>query len=198
MSWLYLTLSVWGAAFTWNALHPIREHPRWASLSFLAGWLTGELPLHHIAWQVVATLFFASAGALDAWPGLLGLLLSFASWAGLVAVYQRAYEAEPAVERALCEALGDDYESQLLGGRVEQAPREVDPMRVLRPFPIRRPEVEVHKEIAFGRESGIDLKLDVYRNRSRPSQAPVLLQIHDNHLASDVLVTFDLEQPWWP
>ena len=49
MSWLYLAASVWGAAFTWNALHPIRGHARWASLSFLAGWLTSELPLHHVA-----------------------------------------------------------------------------------------------------------------------------------------------------
>ena len=178
MSWLYFAVSIWGAWFTWNALHPIREHPRMASLSFVAGWLTSELPLHHIAWQLLATLVFASAGAFEAWPGRLGLLLSFASWAGLVAVFQRAHEAEPAVERALREGLGEDYASELGSARGEQGLGTVDWMRVLRPFPIRRPEVEVHKDILFARERGIDLQLDVYRNRARASAAPVLLQIH--------------------
>jgi len=178
MSWLYLAFSIWGAAFTWNALHPSRGNARVAAFSFVAGWLTGELPLHHIAWQVLATLFFASSGALESLPGLLGLLLSFASWAGLVAIYQRAHETGPVVESALREALGEGYSAPLLGTAGQAAPTEVDWWRVLRPFPIRRPEVEVHRDIAFARERGIDLKLDVYRSRNRPSRAPVLLQIH--------------------
>ena len=178
MSGLYLVLSIWGAWLTWNALHPIRHHSRLASLSFVAGWLTSELPLHHIAWQLLVTLVFASAGAFEAWTGRLGLLLSFASWAGLVAVFQRAHEAEPAVERALREALGEGYAPELRSARGEQGLEREDWMRVLRPFPIRRPEVEVEKDILFARARGVDLKLDVYRNRSRPSAAPVLLQIH--------------------
>ena len=73
ISWLFLAAALWGAWFTWNAYRPIHRPAGLATLSFFAGWLTSELALHHILWQLVLTALFIWAGALAAWPGWLAL-----------------------------------------------------------------------------------------------------------------------------
>ena len=85
VSWLFLLASAWGAWFTWNAWRPLRRGQRLAAWSFASGWLTGELALHHVAWQVAATVVFAALGALEHGPGRLGLAITAASVAGLLA-----------------------------------------------------------------------------------------------------------------
>ena len=58
-SWLFLLASLWGAWFAYNALVPRRRGVYLSTWSFVAGWFTGEFPLHHIAWQALATGAFA-------------------------------------------------------------------------------------------------------------------------------------------
>ena len=41
----------------YNCYYPVYRRPRLAIFSFLAGWLTGELALHHILFQADARLF---------------------------------------------------------------------------------------------------------------------------------------------
>ena len=62
-------------------------------MSFFAAWLTGELAVWHIVWQAVATVVFIALGALDAWPGWLGLAITLASWVGLVRAQPRCRAA---------------------------------------------------------------------------------------------------------
>ena len=69
MSWAFLAVTLVGAAFTFNAYLPRRSQGLLSVPSFFAGWLTGELAIHHFAWQLAATVFFVAAGALSAWPG---------------------------------------------------------------------------------------------------------------------------------
>src|SRR5438067_6485215 len=63
----FLLVSLWGVLFTVNAYRPVRENRVLLVPSFFAAWLTGELPLHHLAWQVLATAAFVRAGALSSW-----------------------------------------------------------------------------------------------------------------------------------
>lgn len=178
MSWLYLAVSVWGAWFTWNALRPRHTPAPFATVSFAAGWLTSELALHHIAWQAVATVAFGAAGAFGAWPGRVGLVVTLLSWAGLLLVQRRAGEASDVVERALRAALGEHYRDAIEPELRSDAAERVDVARALRPYPVRRRGVEVRKNVRFGRQSAVDLLLDVYRRSDHPSGCPVLLQIH--------------------
>jgi acetyl esterase/lipase len=178
VSWLFLAVSLWGAWFTWNALRPSPDSPRFAIVSFAAGWLTSELALHHVAWQAVATAGFGLLGAFAEWPGRLGLFLTFASWAGLLLAQRQAHAAEEVIERALVEALGQDYRARILPELRARLTHRIDWGRVWMPFPIRRPDVEIVKDVRFGRERAFDLDLDIYRNRAHPSGCPVLFQIH--------------------
>src|SRR5262245_34171752 len=109
MPWIFLFVSLIGAWLTYNTYRPVYAGARRAAISFFTGWLTGELALHHIAWQAVMTLVFMWAGALHAWPGRIGLLVTVVSWAALLRCYGRSRDAEAAVERALRDVLGTDY-----------------------------------------------------------------------------------------
>ncbi|HVM39452.1 MAG TPA: hypothetical protein VM618_01595, partial [Acidimicrobiia bacterium] len=80
---LFLLVSLYGAAYTLNALRPVRFPPAMLP-AFFASWLTIELAPQHIVWQAVATAVFVWAGALESWAGWVGLGVTLASWAGLV------------------------------------------------------------------------------------------------------------------
>ena len=59
LAWLFLLVSLWGAWFAYNALFPQRRGVYLSTWSFVAGWLTGDLAFHHLAWQALATAGFA-------------------------------------------------------------------------------------------------------------------------------------------
>jgi len=170
-SWLFLLVCLAGAALVWNVFRPIRAGARLSAVSFFLGWLTGELALHHILWQGVATVVFVAMGALDAWPGRVGLAIAIASWAALLFHTVRGFEAGRAVARALEEGIGPGA-----GARTERL--EWGP--ILAPFPIRHPDVERIRDIRYGRATAVDLCLDVYRPRSAPPGAalPVFFYVH--------------------
>src|ERR1035437_6617984 len=116
MPWLFLLVSLIGAWLTYNAYQPIYAPARRAAVSFFTGWLTTELALHHIAWQAVMTRVFMRAGALHAWPGRLGLLITCASWIGLWRRYARGRDAEVVVGQALRPGLGPGYQEEMVPG----------------------------------------------------------------------------------
>jgi acetyl esterase/lipase len=175
---LFLVVALVGAWFTFNAYRPIHWPAPLALVSFFAGWLTAELALHHLAWQIAMTAVFVWLGALSAWPGRLALVITVVSWVGLVRCYLRAREAETAVEQALATALGPDYVEHILPAVREQFAPRVDWAQIALPFPMRHAEVERIRDVEYHRENGRALRLDVYRRRDRPSGCPTLLQIH--------------------
>jgi acetyl esterase/lipase len=173
----FLIVSAIGLLFTVNAFRPLRVEV--LSLpAFFAGWLTSELPVHHLVWQMVATGLFIAGGALDDWLGLVGLGLTVVSWCGLVVLVVQASRAGAVVEAALRETLGDDY-------RAEMAPElcdDDDPVlrwqRLVLPIRTRDPEVEKVRDIDYAGQGRRSQRLDVYRNRSHPDGCPVFLYIH--------------------
>ena len=178
MPWLFLAVSLVGAWFTFNGYRPVFAGGRRAVLSFFAGWLTTELALHHIAWQMLFTAAFVWAGALRAWPGWLGLAITIVSWIGLWRCYWHASGAEAVVETALCKGLGSDYRERILPEVSEKFAPGVDWRQILLPFPVRHPEVERIRDIVYSRVDGRRLTLDVYRRRDHPADCPTLLQVH--------------------
>jgi acetyl esterase/lipase len=176
--WLFLAVSVVGAWFTYNAYRPMAGASRRATLSFFAGWLTSELAVHHVVWQATVTAVFVWAGALHAWPGIVGLAVTVASWAGLTWVFLGARRAEAVVEDALVSGLGPSYRDTILPEVREKFAPAVDWGELALPFLIRHAEVERVRNIEYARIDGRPLRLDVYRPRTASGLRPALLQIH--------------------
>jgi len=179
VSWLFLLVCLVGAGLVWNVYRPIRAGARLSAVSFFLGWLTGELALHHIFWQAIATVGFVAFGALGAWPGQLGLGIAVVSWAALGFHTLRGFEAGRAVERALEEGLGRDYASRIDADPRAQITSDLEWKTILAPFPIRHPGVERIRDIRYGRASAVNLRLDVYRPVAAPREPlPVFFYVH--------------------
>lgn len=176
--WNLLLLSLLGGWLTLNVYRPSYVPGRLAIVSFFAGWLTAELALHQVTLWAVVTGWLVRRGALGSIAGNLGLGIMIVSCAFLLYAYFRAGNAAEVIEGALAEGLGADHRSRVLPEVGAKLRNDVDWKQILMPFPIRHPEVERVGNIAYHRARGVTLRLDVYRHRSHPTGAPVLLEVH--------------------
>jgi acetyl esterase/lipase len=168
----YLRRQVLTAALTANALRPMPG--QWPGIpAMFGGWLTSELAPHLLALTVADTALHITPGRRNRH----GLALAGCSALGLTRMIVEAEAAKKHVDRALCEALGDDYRDAL-----GTAPTDLDlttPLSQLAmPFRFRFGDVEVVRDIAYA-DHGRRGLLDVYRRRGTSTgTAPVLLQVH--------------------
>ncbi len=177
-SWAFLVVTLTGAWFTFNAYVPHRSTGPFIVPSFFAGWLTSELSPHHFAWQLAATIFFVWMGALDAWPGQVGLAITVLSWAGLAALVPISRRSEPVVEASLAAGLGADYRAAILPEVAARMEAAGPATHSLNPFRFKHPDVVVKHDIAYLPDGDPKHRLDVYAPREGVQNAPVLLQIH--------------------
>ncbi|HET9728270.1 MAG TPA: alpha/beta hydrolase fold domain-containing protein [Acidimicrobiia bacterium] len=164
MPWLFVAVAAWGALFTFLSYRPITRPPFLMGFSFFGAWLTTELALFHIAWQVAATVAFIALGALGSWPGWLGLAIALASWVALALSVRGALRTDALFARAL----GDE------SGR----PSPTEWSRVWMPFHFRRRGVSRIKDIQYVDDGHTRHRLDIYRPAVGAERAPVLFQIH--------------------
>ncbi len=156
MGWIYLVVSINGAAYTLTAFRPPKRSRVLYGWSFFASWVTIELAPFHLLWQVIATALFASRGGLRTRPGKIGLAITLASWVGLAVSIRRSYGARHEIRDALRELSHEPTE------------RELAPVRVRR-------------NIVFGRAGGRPLRLDVHEPATAPvldERRPALIQVH--------------------
>jgi acetyl esterase/lipase len=173
----FLFVSLVGAVFAINAHRPFAREGHLSIGVFFAGWLTTELPIHHLAWQMAATALFVSAGALHGWAGWAGLVIAGGSWMSLWRMFRAAGGAGDVVERALVEALGPAYADHIEASLRAQLETPQRLAQLLMPFSMRHPAVERITGLAYG-PYGRRNQLDIYRPRQRGVGRPVLVQVH--------------------
>ena len=181
IAWAFLGVSLVGALFTANAFVPVRRVPALFMPSFFGSWLTAELALHHVLWQSIASLVFVQFGALAAWPGWIGLFITFASWLGLLVLFADGNRARTTFDDAL---------------RDVEAVREtkgVPRRQVVLPFSKRRRGVKLTRDIVYRRVAGTVLKLDVISPAVDGANRPAIMQVHGGSW-----VMGDKREQGWP
>lgn len=198
----YLLGSAFGALWTASAWFGFRHVGPLVPVYFMMSWVTGELALFHLAWQLLATLAFAFFGGLEGAAGALGLALSFGSWGGLIGLQRRAGLAGQSLEGALRETLGSDYRDAIADDSRRLVRDEVSAADWSRPFRFGSDGVEAIRGLSYG-PAGKRNQLDVYRPTRPVEKAPVLLQIHggawvigEKEQQGRPLMTFLAERGW--
>ncbi|MDJ0786110.1 MAG: alpha/beta hydrolase [Myxococcota bacterium] len=167
--WIFLGVASIGAVLAFTALLQRRQLGALAGPYFFGAWLTGELALHHLAWQALATLVFAAFGAFASTPGIVGLGVAFVGWGALLSAHLRA-ESDPL-------RVDEPSESVVL-----DVPRDVSAGEWLRPFRMRRPGVTRLANVAYSdpqpRDRGRRNLLDVVMPEAPGEGRPALVQIH--------------------
>ena len=167
------------ALVTLAALAPPRRPRSAASVGFWLGYLVNEFPFFAFCWLVASTLLALGSESLGSPAGLAVLALAGLTASGLALIMWRALLAGPVVARALTRDLG-------LGGLTGQsagwpAGRRVPARTVFWPLPLRAARRAANREpISYG-PAGRRNRLDLYRHRSRPAGAPVLIHFHGGH-----------------
>ena len=162
---------------TLAALRPARRPRLAASASFWLGYLVNEFPFFAFCWLVVATLLALWSERLDSTGGFTVLGLAVVTAGGLALVMWRALQAGPAVAAALRRDLGIGSDAE---AAVSSRDRSAAARTVLWPLPVRPGGVHRITNIRYG-TAGRGHRLDLYRHRSRPAGAPVLIHFHGGH-----------------
>ena len=174
MPYAFLAVSLVGAAAVALAYRPIRREP-FTVVSFVAGWIAGELAFQNIVWQVIATVLFVSYGALAGWAGWLGLAVAALGWVGLVGLGIAGLRARQVTTAALAEVRSPSF------------PVPAEPTastwgrwwRVTRAIPLKSRAVEATTNVDYWGDGSRYHRLDVYRSRlASPQRAPVMVYIH--------------------
>ncbi len=103
---------------------------------------------------------------------ILALVLTLLLVAGLLVIAWRGAQARPVVAAALAEGLGEG--SAHAEARLRRRPSVA---RMILPFVLRPADVERIPDLRYGGAGRRNL-LDVYRHRSHPTGAPVLVHFH--------------------
>ena len=166
---------------TFLALRPVRHPWPLGALSFFFGIVVNELPFVAFYWLLASTLLALAQGDLSS-PGALAVLgLAVLTTAGLALVAWRGLQAGPAIERATRRALGTaPYQTsgRRAGGQRPSGRRLAGVL--LAPFPLWRRDVERIANVRYG-DAGRANRLDLYRHRSHPASAPLLIHFHGGH-----------------
>ena len=156
----YLVALVLVALGTLSALTAPRRPPALAMLGFRFAVALNELPFAAFAWLLAVTVLTAAQGDLTS-PFLI--VAAVTTLAGLCLVAWRGRQALPALRHAM----GDIPVSRRLPcARI-----------LLSPLSRRHGPVERTPDLRYGPAGERNL-LDVYRHRSRPTGAPVLIHLH--------------------
>ena len=177
MGFVLFIFSLISVLLTFNVLKPIYRHPKWIVPSFLLGWLTGELALHVVAFQLLVIFFMAWGGVIEGFWGALSLAACAISWMFLAYHYYSGYKAKILMDSIVApHRKGTDS----VWGRYA----ELDLDRLIFPFSDwRDDQIELSKDIIYHEVDGFRLKLDIRRSKTlsltkQQQGAPVLLQIH--------------------
>lgn len=181
ISWAFLAVSLVGALFTANAFVPVRRVPALFMPSFFGSWLTAELAIHHVFWQSIASLMFVELGALAAWPGWAGLLITFGSWLGLLILFADGNRARKT------------FDAALEGVEAVRETTRVPRRNVLLPFSKKRRGIKVTRDLVYRRVAGTVLKLDVVSPADDGANRPAIMQIHGGSW-----VMGDKREQGWP
>ncbi len=174
MPYAFFAVTLVGLTAVVLAYRPIRREPL-SVLSFSLGWITGELALQNIVWQMVATAIFITFGALHGWAGWLGLAFAVAGWIGLLGLGVAGRQAEDVVSRSLDEVRSPAF----------PVPDQPTPpawgrwWRVTRAFPLKSRAVETTCNLDYAGDGLKRHRLDVYHSRlAPPTAAPVMVYVH--------------------
>lgn len=175
MIFILLVFTTISVLLTYNVLRPLYRHPKWIVPSFLLGWLTGELALHVVAFQLIVIFLFTWGGVLSGFWGALCLFVCTLSWMTLAYHYYSGYKAKVLMDSIVIPHR-DDRNACIWGRHAE-----LDSNRLIFPFSSWKDEqVELVKDIVYYEVDGMRLKLDIRRSRdlTKDPDSPVLFQIH--------------------
>ncbi|MEI2775385.1 MAG: alpha/beta hydrolase [Tetrasphaera sp.] len=143
-----------------------------------------EVPLYAMAGLTASTIVALAQGDLTTPGGMVGAVAAGLTIVALVGLTLRARRSRDALDRALDAGLGADWRAQIDPELRRQPRSRTSWVRtLLLRLRRRRRDVEHRRNLSYG-PHGRHNRLDVYRHRSHPAGAPVLIHLHGGAFVS--------------
>lgn len=166
------------------ALRPLGRSGWLGKVSWIVSAVPNESPFVALYWVLAATLLALGQGDLDTPLAWAGLALAGVSFLGTPIIVMRSLRARPAVDRALEEGLGREGRRSIDPTFLRTEPGGLPWIRILlTPLPFFPGGVRRFSNIDYG-DAGRSNRLDLYRRRSRPAGAPILIHLHGGYFRS--------------
>jgi acetyl esterase/lipase len=177
--WVFFAVSIVGLLIVVNVFFPIRREPL-SVVSFVLGWIPGELPVQLLLVELVGIAVFARSGALHRWPGWIGLGMAALSAAGLVRLGHLGHKAGDLVDAALTEIATDPPVSGPgEAGSFDPRPAWNSWWRLGVAVPFRWRSIRRIRNIDYWGDGAYRHRLDVLQLRKGPCvHGPVMIYIH--------------------
>jgi len=171
---VFLAVSIVGALLVVNVYVPARREPL-TVVSFVLGWVLGEVPIQTCVVWVALAVLFAVVGALRTWPGWVGLAIAVGSWAGLTGLAVAAHRSKALVDEALDTATG----GAIGADGPDPTPVWTHWWRLVIAVPFRFRSIRRVRSIDYWGGGNYRHKLDILTRRDPvPDGAPVMVYIH--------------------
>jgi len=174
----YVFTVVCVAVGTLFALAPMRRPQPLATVSYYFGLAVNELPFFAAIWLGAATSLAFAEGDIDSAGAWVAVALGVATIPGLAVVARRALGDRDRIELAMTEGLGAGWRIAIDADLATGLRRRLPLARILfLPFFRRRTDVRRVANLTYG-DAGRRNQLDLYRHRTRPSGAPIMIHMH--------------------
>lgn len=175
---MFLAVSIAFAVLMVNAFYPVKKEP-FTVISFVLGWIPGELPVQVGVVEVAACVAFGIVGALHGWPGWAGVVIAAVSLAGYVRLTVVAHQAGALVDQALACATEHGTVTAIGHDGVDPKAAWNRWWRLSIAVPFRWLDIKRTRNIDYWGDADRRHTLDVLsRRRVRPEGAPVLVYVH--------------------
>lgn len=159
------------------ALVPLRRSGRLGILSWMLSMVIAESPFLALYLLLAITVQTEVENHPNTRDMFIALGLCGTGLAATIALSRRALRARAVVERALDDGLGPSWRSTVDSGESTTGHRLPWLHILLTPRPIRPRSVRRTANLAYG-PHGRRNRLDVYRRRTAPTAAPILIHLH--------------------
>lgn len=157
---------------------PLPKHSSPSNLSYWLGFLINELPFTAFFYLAASTILAFVQDDINSSVSWVIVGMAAITACGIIVIAWRGLQSGPVIQRALNEALGDEWQDSIPIEMVTKLRRRLPWGRILFiPFFVHRWDVKHIANIRYG-DAGKRNLLDIYRHRSNPSNSPVLVYLH--------------------
>jgi len=214
----FLVWTLGSVILTFNVFKPLadRRHSSFPAilLSYVTGWLIGDLLPQWILLNVGILLLFSFSDIFSHPIGLGGLIVHLTGWCALTLRLWIIFNLPHRLDNKMEQQLGNSWNKAAANFKPPESIQGINWHCWFNPNKVfDDPRIEIIHDQEFHQEKNLKLKLDIYRPRSSKKKLPGILQIHGggwisgskrqaallmSHMAAQGWVCFSVEHRFSP